>query len=61
MEMKSIAIWVDFFSSYFSAAGLQGLHWKSLLLYLDNVIVIAADFESHLQCLEEVLSKLQLT
>ena len=34
---------------------LRGLHWKTALLYLDDVIVIAPDFSSHLHQLEEVL------
>ena len=38
---------------------LRGLHWKTALLYLDDVIVIAPDFSSHLQRLEEVLQRLQ--
>ena len=38
---------------------LHGLHWKSLLLYLDDIIVIAPDFNTHLQRLEEVLKRLQ--
>ena len=33
---------------------LQGLHWKTLLLYLDDIIVIAPDFHTHLERLEEV-------
>ena len=37
----------------------QGLHWKTLLLYLDDVIVIAPDFETHLRRLEEVLKRLR--
>ena len=32
--------------------GLQGMHWRTLLLYLDDVIVISPDFESHLERLE---------
>ena len=36
---------------------LQGLHWKTLLLYLDDVIGIAPDFESHIQRLEEMLGR----
>ena len=39
---------------------LHGLHWKSLLLYLDDVIVIAPDFQTHVQRLEEVLYRLKL-
>ena len=38
---------------------LHRLHWKTLLLYLDDVIVISQDFESHLERLEEVLKKLR--
>ena len=38
---------------------LRGLHWKTALLYLDDVIVISPDFTSHLQRLEEVLQRLQ--
>jgi hypothetical protein len=37
----------------------HGLHWKTLLLYLDDIIVIAPDFETHLQRLTEVLRRLQ--
>ena len=39
---------------------LHGLHWKSLLLYLDDVIVIAPDFQTHVQRLEEVLHRLRV-
>ena len=38
---------------------LNGLQWKTLLLYLDNVIVILPDFDSHLQKLEKVFRRLQ--
>jgi transposase InsO family protein len=38
---------------------LQGLHWKTLLLYLDDIIVISPDFTTHLSRLEEVLLRLQ--
>ena len=38
---------------------LHGLHWKTLFVYLDNVIVISLDFDSHLQRLEEVFRRLQ--
>ena len=36
---------------------LHGLHWKSLLLYLDDVIVISPDFETHITRLSEVLER----
>ena len=38
---------------------LHRLHWKTLLLYLDDVIVNSPDFDSHHQGLEEVLRQLQ--
>ena len=37
----------------------RGLHWKTLLLYLDDVIVIGNDFETHCRRLEEVLARLR--
>lgn len=38
---------------------LQGLHWKTLLLYLDDVIVIGNNFDNHLCRLREVLARLR--
>ena len=38
---------------------LHRLHWKTLLFYLDDVIVILPDFDSHLQRLMEVFRWLQ--
>ena len=38
---------------------LRGLHWKTALLYLDDGIVIAPDFRTHLDRLAEVLQRLQ--
>ena len=38
---------------------LHGLHWKTLLLYLDDVIVVSPDFASHLKRLEDVFERLQ--
>ena len=40
---------------------LHSLHLKSLLLYLDDIIVIAPDFDIHLPWVEEVLRPLQQT
>ena len=37
----------------------RGLHWKTLLLYLDDVIVMGPDFTTHLERLEEVFSRLK--
>ena len=36
---------------------LLGLQRKSLLLYLDDVIVFSSDFHTHLQCLQVVLQR----
>ena len=38
---------------------LQGLHWKTLLLYMDDIIVVSPDFDTHISRLEEVLQRLQ--
>ena len=38
---------------------LQGLHWKSLLLYLDDVIIIGNTFQQHYDNLVEVLNRLR--
>ena len=37
----------------------RGLHWRTLLLYLDDVIVMSPDFNTHLTRLEEVLQRLR--
>ena len=37
----------------------RGLHWKTLLLYLDDVIIIAPDFQTHVQRLQQVLQRLR--
>ena len=36
----------------------SGLKWQGLLVYLDDIIVYSADAQSHLQLLEQVLSRL---
>lgn len=38
---------------------LQGLHWKTLLLYLDDIIVMSADLQGHISRLTEVLERLK--
>jgi len=38
---------------------LSGLHWKTLLIYLDDVIVISPDFETHVSRLREVFERLR--
>ncbi|KAK3088259.1 hypothetical protein FSP39_016699 [Pinctada imbricata] len=36
---------------------LRGLQWKSLLIYLDDIILFSDSFESHIQQLEEVFQR----
>jgi len=38
---------------------LSGLHWRTLLIYLDDVIVISPDFSTHVSRLREVFDHLQ--
>jgi len=38
---------------------LSGLHWKTLLIYLDDVIVISPDFKTHVSRLLEVFDCLR--
>ena len=37
---------------------LRGLHWKTCLLYIDDIIVFADNFDTHIQRLDEVLARL---
>jgi len=37
----------------------SGLHWKTLLVYLDDVIVISPDFPTHVDRLREVFERLR--
>ena len=38
---------------------LRGLHWRTLLIYLDDIIVFSKDLDSHLERLGEVFTRLQ--
>jgi len=38
---------------------LSGIHWKNLLIYLHDVIVISPDFMTHVSRLREVFDKLR--
>ena len=38
---------------------LRGLHWKTALIYLDDIIVFAPDMPTHLTRLEEVFGRLR--
>jgi len=38
---------------------LRGLHWRTLLIYLDDIIVFSPNFETHLERLEEVFMRLR--
>ena len=37
---------------------LGSMHWKEVLIYLDDIIVFASDFETHMERLTEVLRRL---
>jgi len=38
---------------------LSGLHWKTLLVYLDDVILFSPNFQTHISRLREVLERLR--
>ena len=38
---------------------LRGLHWRTLLIYLDDIIVFSKDLDSHLERLGEVFTRLE--
>jgi len=38
---------------------LSGLHWKTLLIYFDDVIIISPDFDTHGNRLREVFDRLR--
>jgi len=38
---------------------ISGLHWKTLLIYLDDVIMIFPDFQTHVSRLREVFERLR--
>ena len=37
---------------------LKGLQWKTLLIYLDDVIIFSPDFDTYIQRLDEVFHRL---
>jgi len=37
----------------------SGLHWKTLLVYLDHIIVISPDFPTHVSRLQKVFEQLR--
>jgi len=38
---------------------LNGLHWKTLLIYINDVIMISPDFATHVSRLREVFDQLR--
>lgn len=38
---------------------LGGMHWTQVLVYLDDIIVFASEFQTHIERLSEVLSRLR--
>jgi hypothetical protein len=43
----------------FMAATMAGLKWKTLLVYMDDIIVFSSSFDQHLVDVEEVFIRLQ--
>lgn len=37
---------------------LRGLQWKTLLIYIDDIVIYSSDLTTHIQMLDEVLSRL---
>ena len=40
-------------------SALKGLHYKTALIYVDNIIAFSADFDTHLQHLAEIFDHLR--
>lgn len=38
---------------------LRGLHWKNMLVYVDDICVFSKDFDSHLQHLKDLFGRLR--
>ena len=52
-----VAIWIEQFCKCISARmemALQGLQWKTCLVYIDDIIVFGRTFEEHVQMTEQV-------
>jgi hypothetical protein len=39
--------------------GLQGLHWETCLVYIDDIVVFAADFNQHIERVTQVLERMK--
>lgn len=59
VEVENAPIWIEDTFQWLMERVLKEMHWKSLLLHLDDIIVITPEFHTHLQCLEEVIRRLQ--
>ena len=60
MALESAPLWIDIRTCHFERLMervLKGLQWRTLLLYLDDIIVFWKDFDSHLAHLEEVFQR----
>ncbi len=38
---------------------LQGLQWETCLVYIDDIIVYASDFDQHIQRVDQVLDRIK--
>jgi len=55
--MEGFAVWTDFSPGHLPE--IYRVHWKTLLIYLDDVIVISPDFTTHISRLQEVFNRLR--
>jgi hypothetical protein len=37
---------------------LRGLQWKTLLIYIDDIVIYSSNMEDHIRTLDEVLGRL---
>ena len=49
----------NFLAQFYIYENAMKLQWKTLLVYLDDVIIFSKDFESYLERLEEVLLRFE--
>jgi len=59
VEVEGAALWVDLRPGYLTETHGTGPQWKTLLIYLDDIIVISPDFQTHVSRLREVFKRLR--
>lgn len=61
--MESPTTWIDVSTGHLKRLMEKVMHspsWKTLLLYLDNIVVLGHDLRTHMSRLKELLQRLQL-